>query len=334
MRPRVFITQPVPSSALERLRKIAEVDWNRDDAHIMTKAELIAAVREHDILFCLLSDRVDADVIAASPRLRMLATMKITPSDIDVKAATERRIPVTVVPAIVTEATADLHFGILLAVARRVIEGDRLVRRGIFPGAQSMHLLGAGVWGKTIGLVGGGGRIGKAVAKRARGFSMRTLYWGPRRISESEERELELEYVPLDRLLAESDFVSVHAPLKSETIHLIGARELALMKPTAFLVNTARGPIVDEIALVDALLARRIAGAALDVFEREPEVEEALLAMSNVVLTPHLGSAVIETREAIANVVVDNIAAVIEGRPPPNCWNPEIYASPVQHSPP
>jgi glyoxylate reductase len=189
-----------------------------------------------------------------------------------------------------------------------------------------MHLLGAGVWGKTIGLVGGGGRIGRAVARRARGFSMRTIYWGPRRIPEDDERELSLAYVPLDQLLAETDFVSVHAPLKPETTHLIGARELALMKATAFLVNTARGPIVDERALVEALEERRIAGAALDVFEREPEVEQALLSMSNVVLTPHLGSAVIEVREAIANIVVDNIAAFVAGQRPPNCWNPEIYA--------
>jgi glyoxylate reductase len=156
---------------------------------------------------------------------------------------------------------------------------------------------------------------------------MRTLYWGPRRIPEVDERELDLVYVSLDRLLAESDFVSVHAPLKPETVHLIGARELALMKPGAFLVNTARGPVVDEQALVEALAKARIAGAALDVFEREPQVEARLLAMSNVVLTPHLGSAVVEVREALANVVVDNIVALIEGRQPPNCWNPEIYAA-------
>ena len=330
MRPRVFVTQPIPASAMRRLRDIADVEWNDDDTHIMTRQELAAAARAHDVLFCLLSDRVDADVIAANPSLRMIATMKITPTDVDVVAATSRRIPVTVVPPIVTEATADLHFAILLAVARRVIEGDRLVRKGVFPGAQSMHLVGAGVCGKTIGLVGGGGRIGKAVAKRARGFSMRTLYWGPRRIPQSDERTLGLAYAPLDTLLAESDFVSLHPPLKPETIHLIGARELSLMKPSAFLVNTARGPIVDEKALVDALLAKRIAGAALDVFEREPQVEEALLAMPNVVLTPHLGSAVLETREAIANVVVDNIAAFIDGRRPPNCWNPEIYDAPAQ----
>ena len=331
MRPRVFVTQPIPPSAMRRLQDIADVEWNDDETHIMTREELAAAAREHDVLFCLLSDRVDADVIAANPSLRMIATMKITPTDVDVAAATSRRIPVTVVPPIVTEATADLHFAILLAVARRVIEGDRLVRKGVFPGAQSMHLVGAGVCGKTIGLVGGGGRIGKAVAKRARGFSMRTLYWGPRRIPESDERTLGLAYATLDTLLAESDFVSLHPPLKPETIHLIGARELSLMKPSAFLVNTARGPIVDEKALVDALLAKRIAGAALDVFEREPQVEEALLAMPNVVLTPHLGSAVLETREAIANVVVDNIAAFIEGRRPPNCWNPEVYEASGRH---
>jgi glyoxylate reductase len=328
MRPRVFITQPVAQSAIERLRSVAEVAWNPNAVHTMTKDELLAAVRESDILFCLLPDRVDADVIAANPQLRVIASMKITPSDIDVVAATARRIPVTVIPPIVTEATADLHFALLLAVARKVVEGDRLLRAGVFPGAQSTHLEGAFVWGKTIGLVGGGGRIGRAVARRARGFSMRVLYWGPRQISENDERELGLDYVMLDRLLAESDFVSIHAPLKPETRHLIGARELALMKPTAFLVNTARGPIVDEDALVRALTDRRIAGAGLDVYEHEPRVEAALLTMANVVLTPHLGSAVAELREAMAHVVVDNIVAVLEGRTPPNCCNPEIYAIP------
>jgi glyoxylate reductase len=319
MRPSVFITQPVAPSAAERLREVAAVDWNPDPTHTLTKEELCAAVHDHDVLFCLLQDRVDADVIAANTSLRAIASMKITPSDIDVAAATARRIPVTVIPPVVTEATADLHFGLLLAVARRMVEGDRLLRNGVFPGAQSVRLEGAFVWGKTIGLIGGAGRIGRAVARRARGFSMRLLYWGPRRMAESEERELDLLYVPLDRLLAESDFVSIHAPLKPDTRHLIGARELALMRPTAFLINTARGPIVDE---------QRITGAALDVYEHEPRVESALLTMDNVVLTPHIGSAVVELREAMAHVVVDNIVAVLQGRQPPNCWNPEIYAAP------
>src|SRR5205809_1773437 len=213
MRPRVFITQPVAHSAIERLRTVADVDWNPDIEHTMTKEELCAAVREHDILFCLLQDHVDRDVIAANVNLRAIASMKITPSDIDVAAATARRIPVTVIPPVVTEATADLHFGLMLALSRRIVEGDRVLRTGVFPGAQSMRFEGAFVWKKTIGLIGGGGRIGRAVARRARGFSMRILYWGPRRIAESEEQQLGLNYVALDQLLAESDFVSIHAPL-------------------------------------------------------------------------------------------------------------------------
>ena len=328
MRPRVYITQPVAQSAIERLRAVADVELNPDSIHIVTKDELLDAVRRHDILFCLLHDKVDRDVIAANPNLRAVASMKITPSDIDVEAATARRIPVTVIAPIVTEATADIHFALLLAVARRLVEGDRLVRAGVFPGAQSSHLLGAGVFGKVIGLIGGGGRIGRAVAKRAHGFSMRTLYWTPRRKSASEEQEAGLTYVPFDQLLAESDFVSIHTPLTPETRHQIGARELGLMKPTAFLINTARGPIVDEAALIRALAERRIGGAGLDVFEHEPHVDPALLTMPNVVLTPHLGSAVAELRESMANVVVDNILAVLDGRQPANCWNKEIYATP------
>jgi len=324
-RPKIYITQPVAASAIERLRAIADVEVNPDTLHKVTKDELLARIPQLDILYCLLHDRIDRDIIAAGTRLRMIAPMKITPSDIDVDAATARRLPVTVIAPIVTEATADIHFALILAVARRVVEGDQLVRAGVFPGAQSAHLLGSWVHGRTIGLIGGGGRIGKAVAKRAQGFSMRTIYWTPRRKPEAEERTAGLTYVPYDQLLAESDFVSVHAPLNAETRHLVGERELRLMKPTAYLVNSARGPVVDEKALVRALKERRIAGAGLDVYENEPLVEPELLAMKNVVLTPHLGSAVTELRESMANVVVDNIVAVLEGRQPPNCWNVEIY---------
>jgi glyoxylate reductase len=214
----------------------------------------------------------------------------------------------------------------MLAVARRMIEGDRLVRAGRFPGAQSSYLLGSLVWGRTIGLIGGGGLIGKAVARRAHGFAMRVLYWTPRRKPDSEEREAGLSYVPLDQLLRESDFVSIHSPLNKETRHQIGARELKLMKQTAFLINTARGAIVDEAALVRALTKKQIAGAGLDVFEHEPKVGQALRKLPNVVLTPHLGSAVAEIREQMAHLVVDNIAAFLAGERPPNCVNPQVLA--------
>lgn len=325
-RPRIFVTQPVAASALERLRKVADVELNPDPVHIVTKDELIAAARSHDVLFCLLHDRVDRDVVAANPALKMIASMKITPSDIDVEEATRRRIPVTVIPPIVTEATADLHMGLLLAVTRRIVEGDHLVRKGIFPGAQSSYLEGITLGGKVLGLIGGGGRIGRAVARRALGFGMKLVYSTPRRKPEAEQ-ELGMKYVTLDQLLAEADIVSVHTPLTPETRHQLGAREIGLMKPTAYLINTSRGPIIDEAALAQALVERRIAGAGLDVFEHEPQVDPRLVTLSNVVLTPHLGSAARELRETMANVVADNIMAVLEGRQPPNCWNRDIYAA-------
>jgi glyoxylate reductase len=327
VRPRIFVTQPVAASAVERLRAVADVTLNPDALHIATKDELLAAVRDSDVLFCLLHDRVDRDVIAANPRLRMIATMTITPPDIDVAEATARRIPVTVIPApLLNDATADLAWALLLGIARRVVEGDRVMRTGVFPGAQSARFVGGGVSGKVLGLVGCGG-VGRAVARRARGFGMRLLYTDPRRVPDLEAAELGLTWVPLDRLLGESDFVSIHASLTPETRHLIGARELELMKPTAYLVNAARGPIVDEPALIRALSERRIAGAGLDVYENEPRINPALFALPNVVLSPHIGSAIPELRDAMANLVVDNILAVLEGRQPPNCYNPEIYAA-------
>jgi glyoxylate reductase len=323
-RPRIFITQPVAKSAIDRLREIATVRINPDSSRIIPKRSLVAAVRKSDILFSLLHDRIDRDVIAANPKLRAITSQSITPDNIDVAEATRRKIPVTVTPPIVAEATADINFGLMLMVARRMGEGERLIRKRRFPGSQSSHLAGAAVYGKTIGLVGGGGRIGSAVARRARGFGMRVFYWAPRRKPEELERELDMTYVPFDQLLQESDFVSLHSPLRPETHHQIGKRELALMKPTAFLINTARGAIVDEAALVQALSKHQIAGAGLDVFEHEPRVTPALLAMPNVVATPHLGSAVAEVRERMANIVVDNILALLNGKVPPNCVNPEV----------
>jgi glyoxylate reductase len=322
-KPRIFVTQPIGPRALQRLRQIATVRINTDSSKILSKSKLMAAAKRCDILCPLLHDRIDRAVLSANPKLRAVCSMSITPDNIDVAEATRRGIPVTVVPPIVAEATADIHLGLMIAVARRMIEGDRLVRAGKFPGSQSNHLAGTLVHGKTIGLVGGGGRIGKATARRAQGFGMRLIYWSPRPKPEA-EKELGMERVTLDRLLRESDFVSLHPPLNDETRHMIGDREFSLMKPSAFIINTARGAVIDEAALVRALKKRKIAGAGLDVFEHEPKVPPALLRMKNVVVTPHLGSAVLDVREQMAGHVVTNIEALLAGRTPPNCVNPQV----------
>jgi glyoxylate reductase len=321
VKPRVFITQPIAASALERLRAIANVKINPDSSRVISKSKLIAGVKKSDFLFCLLHDRVDRAVLAANPKLRAVCSMSITPDNIDVAEATKRGIPVTVVPPIVTEATADIHFGLMITAARRFKEGAAMVRAGRFPGSQSNHLAGSAVYGKTLGLVGAG-RIGQAVARRARGFGMRIIYWGPRRKYDA-ERELGIEHVTLDRLLVEADFVSMHPSLNAETRHMISDKQFALMKPTAFIINTARGAVIDEKALVRALKKKKIAGAGLDVFEHEPKIPQVLKTMKNVVTTPHLGSAVVEVREQMANIVVDNLEALIDGRTPPNCVNPQ-----------
>jgi len=323
-RPRVFVTQPIADSALARLRGVANVEVNADSSQVITQADLCAGVARNDILFALLHDRIDREVMTANPKLRAINAMVITPDHIDVAEATRRKIPVTNIPAIVTDATADICFGLLLAVARRIVEGDRLFRSGVYPGSQSNHFAGAAVTGKTLGIVGAG-RIGQAVARRASGFGMRIVYADPRRLAESDEHKLNMLHRPLDDVLREADFVTLHPPLTPQTRHLIGARELSLMKPSAFIINTSRGPVIEEAALVEALRAKKIAGAGLDVYEHEPQVSPALVAMANVVLTPHLGSAVFELREGMAHVVVDNIIAVIEGRRPPNCINPEVF---------
>jgi len=323
-RARVYLTQPIPERPLHRLRELADVTSNPDPLHIATAEELAAGTRDADVLFCLLHDRVDGALLAQRPGLRLIASMAIIPANIDVAAATARGIPVTVIPPLVTEATADVTMALLLAVARRVVEGDRLLRSGVFPGGQSTYLIGGTVHGKTLGIVGFGA-IGRAVAARARGFGMRVLYMKRTRLPADEERALGLEWAALPDLLREADFVSVHALQTADTHHLIGAPELRQMKRTAYLLNTSRGPLVDEAALVTALREGWIAGAGLDVYEHEPRVSAGLLGLANAVLVPHIGSADRETRDRIAGVVVDNIAAFLRGERPPNVVNPEVY---------
>lgn len=322
-RPRVFVTQPIAESALARLRAVADVEVNPDSSQVLAKDKLIAAVKRCDILLSLLHDTVDRDVLAANPRLKAVSSMNITQDRIDLAAATELGIPVTNIPAIVTDATADIGFGLLLAVARNIAQGDKLFRAGVYPGSQSNHLAGAAVSGRTLGLVGFG-RIGQAMARRGRGFGMTIVYADPRRLPSAEEEKFGASHRGFDDLLREADFVSLHPQLSPDTRHLMSDRQFGLMKPTAFVINTSRGPVIDEAALIRALKEKKIAGAGLDVYEHEPRVAPELIAMPNVVLTPHLGSAVLSLREGMANVVVDNTIALIEGRPPVSCLNPQV----------
>ncbi|MDI1343986.1 MAG: NAD(P)-dependent oxidoreductase, partial [Pseudolabrys sp.] len=296
---------------------------NPDSSKVLPKEKLIEGVKRADILLCLLHDTVDRDVLTANPNLKAVSSMNITQDRIDLAAATELGIPVTNIPAIVTDATADIAFGLLLSVARNIALGDRLFRQGVYPGSQSNHLAGYAVSGKTLGLVGFG-RIGQAVGRRGGGFGMKIIYSDPRRLPAEDERTFGATYGSFEDVLRQADFVSLHPQLSPQTRHLMSDAQFALMKPTAFVINTSRGPVIDEAALVRALKDKKIAGAGLDVYEHEPQVSPDLVAMPNVVLTPHLGSGVLELREGMANVVVDNTIALIDGKPPVSCLNPQV----------
>jgi glyoxylate reductase len=295
----------------ERYRLVAEP---AEDA-IPTAEDLRAGFAESDAVICMLSDSINADLLSHATKLKILANYAVGYNNIDLAAAKACGIVVTNTPDVLTDATADLAWALMLAVARRVVEGDQWVRTGTWRGWAPTQLLGADVAGKTLGIIGMG-RIGQAVAQRAQGFRMRVLYESRRAVTPP--RGFAWERRPLDEVLAEADFISLHVPLTEATRHLIGARELSLMKPTAILINTARGPVVDEKALVSALKAGTIAGAGLDVYEQEPLVHPGLVELPNVVLLPHLGSATLETRIRMGRICLDNIEAVLNGRPAPN----------------
>ncbi len=324
MKPRVFVTRELPGDPTPRLREVADVEvWPHEEPP--SHEELIQRVADVDALLTMLTDPIDAAVLNAGRRLRIVAQMAVGYDNIDVAAATERGILVTNTPGVLTEATADLTFALLLAAARRVVEGDRLTRTGGWKSWHPSFLLGQEVHGATLGIVGFG-QIGQAVARRARGFEMRILYHSRTRRPEV-EAELGAEYAELARLLRESDFVSLHVPLTPETRRMIGERELALMKPTAVLVNAARGAVVDQRALYVALKERRIAAAGLDVAETEPiPPDEPLLALDNVVITPHVGSAGVATRRKMAEMAVESVLQALRGELPQHCVNPEAPA--------
>jgi len=313
----VFVARRLPEAGLAPLREAGlHVDVH-DSEEPITRQELLSRAAGAHALITLMSERVDDALLdAAGPQLKVVANFAVGYDNIDVPACRRRGVVATNTPGVLDDATADMAFALLLAVARRLPEGEALVRSGAWTGWRPEQLLGAHVTGATIGIVGLG-RIGRAVARRARGFDMRLLYHN-RRPDPAAERELNARYETMDELLSQSDFVSLHVPLTAETRHLIGQRELALMKPTAVLVNTARGPVVDEAALVSALQGGSIAGAGLDVYEDEPAVDPGLLGLQNVVLAPHLGSATRETRTAMARLCSEAVLAVLAGREPAN----------------
>jgi len=312
---RIVVTRAIPEPALDELRAAGDT-WVSPHDRALAAAELHAAIRGADAVVTLLHDRVDdAFLDAAGDALRVVANVAVGYDNVDVPACARRGVVVTNTPGVLTEATADIALALILMATRRLGEAERLIRTGE-PWAWSMtFLLGTGLRGKTLGIVGLG-QIGRATALRARALGLEIAYTGPRRAGESVEAELEARYLPLGELLETADVVSLHCPLNDETRHLIDAAALAHMNPTAFLVNTTRGPVVDEGALVDALRAGAIAGAGLDVYEREPVVHPGLLELENVVLLPHLGSATVETRTEMALLAARNVVAVLAGGPP------------------
>jgi glyoxylate reductase len=313
---RVVVTGRVPETALEKLRAEHDVDAWSGPASI-GRDELLRRVAGADAVVSLLTERIDAELLdAAGPQLKVVANVAVGYDNIDVPACTARGIVATNTPGVLTEATADIAFGLILSATRRLGEGERLIRSGQAWKWGMFFLLGSSLQGKTLGIVGMGG-IGQATARRAKAFGMEIVYQSRSEIDPRVAAELGARRLELDELLATSDIVSLHCPYGPATHHLIGAGQLAAMKDSAYLINTARGPIVDEAALVAALRDGQIAGAGLDVFEKEPSVHPGLLELDNVVLVPHLGSATVETRTAMAMLAADNALAVLSGERPP-----------------
>lgn len=316
----VYITRRMPEAGVDVLRGSCEVEVNPRDRPLCHR-ELVEAVRGKDGVICLLNDPITREVLEASGA-KIFANYAVGHDNIDMEAATELGVMVTNTPGVLTDTTAELTWALIFSVARRVVEGDRMSREGRFKGWSPMLLLGTDVGGKTLGILGAG-RIGTAVALKSVGFRMRVLYSDLRR-NQVVERKLKARRVDLEELLRESDFLTIHLPLIPDTHHLVGERELDLMKEGAILVNTSRGPIVDERALVKTLRAGGMRGAGLDVYEREPELTPGLAKLENVVLTPHVGSATVETRGKMAVVAAQNLLAGLEGRTPPNLVNREV----------
>jgi len=321
-KPKVYVTRMIPEPGLLLLREHCQVAVNDQDRPL-TRAELLANVNDAEGVIGQLTDKIDAGFFEAAARLKGYANYAVGFDNIDVPEASRRGIPVSNTPDVLTQATAELAWALLFAVARRVVETDAFLRSGAWPGWGPLQFLGLDVSGKTLGILGPG-RIGQAMALMSKGFGMPVIYHGGSKPALSIEKELGARRVDCDTLLAESDFISIHAPLTPQSRGLFNAAAFAKMKPSAVIVNTARGPIIDENALVAALRNKTIAGAGLDVFEFEPKIAEGLNTLPNAVITPHIGSATRSTRENMALLAARNLLAMMAGATPPTCLNPQV----------
>ena len=319
-KPRVLATRPLFPAAQKILNANCDVEyWTQPER--ISKEELFRRVADKDGLVCLLTEKIDEELLRAAPKLRIVANIAVGFDNIEVAACTKRGVVATNTPGVLDETTADFAWTLLMAVARRLGEGDQLARSGNWKGWDLDQLVGTDVWGKTLGLVGFG-RIGRAVARRAAGFQMKVLYSDAIRAPLDIEKELRAAYRDFNSLLAEADFVSLHVPLLADTRGLMDVARLSRMKPTAFLINTSRGAVIDEAALVHALESGKIAGAALDVYENEPFIHPGL-KRSNVLLAPHIASASVETRTKMACIAAENVVAFFNGQRPVNMLNAE-----------
>lgn len=319
---KIFVTRKIPKPGLDLLRKEHDIEINPFN-RVLTKKEIIKNLKGKDGLLCLLTDQIDEEVIVSEPCLKMIASYAVGYDNIDVKAATKQGVPVSNTPGVLTDATSDMAWALLFSTARRIVEADKFTRAGKFNGWDPMLMHGVDVTGKTLGVVGTG-RIGAAFALKSKGFDMKVLYVNLDKNVDL-EKKIYAKKVTFEVLLKESDFISLHVPLIPSTYHLIGEKEFKMMKKTAVLINSSRGPVIDEKALVKALKKKWIFGAGLDVYEHEPKITKELLYLNNVVLQPHSASATIKSRTQMATLAAENMIEGLKGLIPPNCINPEVF---------
>jgi glyoxylate reductase len=319
---KVFVTRKIPESGINLLKDHHTVTVSKKD-RVLSKTEIIDQAKDAEGLLCLLTDTIDSEVISSLPNLKMIANYAVGFNNVDVKMATQKKIPVSNTPGVLTDTTAELAWALVFSVARRIVESDSFCRDGKFEGWGPMFMLGQDVTKKTLGIIGAG-RIGTAMALKSKGFNMNILYVDPEHNSVLES-ELDAQQKDLSTLLSTSDIVSLHVPLTDDTHHLIGEKELESMKETAVLINTSRGPIIDENALIKALENNQIFGAGLDVYEQEPKIPKRLKQLNNAVILPHIGSATKETRSKMADMAAENMIQGLNGKQPSNCVNPEVF---------